>query len=89
MRKGNTVPFMHGSQTAANVLGFQNWGDSDTTNTITESISTELVVTEDLGLDQTSIIMEGLLWDIQKLKRGKAAGPDGIPMESSLTCTKT
>ena len=39
------------------------------------------MVSEDLGMDERNISMEELLWAIKKLKRGKAAGPDGIPVD--------
>ena len=39
------------------------------------------MVSEDLGMNERNISMEELLWAIKKLKRGKAAGPDGIPVD--------
>ena len=39
------------------------------------------IVTRDLGMKLTDIDMNELVWAINKLKRGKAAGPDCLPID--------
>ena len=80
--KGKHVPLHARAQAAADFLGPNIWGHAENKEDANSTpIGTESVVLEDLGMDERNISMEELLWAIKKLKRRKAAGPDGIPVD--------
>ena len=80
--KGKHVPLHARAQAAADFLGSKIWGHVENIEDANSTrIATESVVSEDLGMDERNISMEELLWAIKKLKRGKAAGPDGLPVD--------
>ena len=79
--KGKHVP-LHARAQAAGFLRSKIWGHAEIKEDANSTpIATESVVSEDLGMDERNISMEELLWAIKKLKRGKAAGPDGISVD--------
>ena len=80
--QGQHVPLHKRAQCAATFLGDQIWGEAHAQpETLIEQIATERLVTDDLGLKVSDITLTELEGAIRKLKRGKAAGPDGIPVD--------
>ena len=83
--QGQHVPLHKRAQCAATFLGDQIWGEAHAQpETLIEQIATERLVTDDLGIKVSDITLTELEGAIRKLKRGKAAGPDGIPEELDL-----
>ena len=79
--QGQHVPLHRRAQCAAMLLGDQIWGEAHTQpETLIEQIATERLVTDELGLKVGDITLAELEGAIRKLKQGKAAGPDGIPV---------
>ena len=80
--QGQHVPLHKRAQCAATFLGDQIWGEAHAQpETLIEQIATERLVTDELGLKVSDITLAELEGAIRKLKRGKAAGPDGIPVD--------
>ena len=80
---GKHIPFHERAQKAAEYLGSVIWNSSTNTDTTSRGNVTpkDRIITEDLNMNTGNITMEEVEWAVKKLKRGKAAGPDGIPMD--------
>ena len=82
-KEGRHIPFDRRAQAAAEYLGTVFWGGgAETLPTNTESPTPNpRIVTEDLHMNLNLISMAELIWAVGKLKRRKAAGPDGLPVD--------
>ena len=66
------------------------WGEANPApQRLIESISSERLVTNDLRMNLNDIAPSELREAIHKLKRGKAAGPDGLPLDISKELDET
>ena len=82
-KEGRHIPFDRRAQAAAEFLGTVFWGGgAETLPTNTESPTPKpRIVTEDLHMNLNLISMAELIWAVGRLKRRKAAGPDGLPVD--------
>ena len=78
--EGKHIPFEQRAQKTAEFLGSAFWGATQNDQPVTAQ-SIDKIVTADLGMRLDDIDMRELFWAINKLKRGKAAGPDGVPVD--------
>ena len=80
--RGRHVPLPRRAQCAASFLANDIWGEANPApQRLIESISSERLVTNDLRMNLNDIAPSELREAIHKLKRGKAAGPDGLPLD--------
>lgn len=74
------VPFKKRAEEAAKSLSTKFWGLCPAQPTV-EPANTDRIVEQEVNINIRLITMEEMFWAIRKLKRRKAAGPDGIPKE--------
>ena len=79
--KGRHVPFAERADSSAEFLHTEIWGKTEQTPAPTDNPRSRKMITEERGIPITDITAEEIAWAIKKLKRGKAPGPDGIPIE--------
>ena len=79
--KGKHVPFRRKSRCISGYLTQQIWRKTEQTPAPTDKSGYSKIITEELGIPTTDITMEEIVWAVKKLKRGKAPGPDGVPIE--------
>ena len=81
-KHGQHVPLYQRAQCAAEFLRDQIWGEAHTNpQELINQIATERLVADPIGLDLSDISLEEIEGACRNLKRRKAAGPDGIPVD--------
>ena len=80
--QGKHVPLHRRAQFAASFLGKEIWGEAHPTpQELVHQIASDRLVTDDLRMNTGEITLSELEGAIRKLQRGKAAGPDGLPID--------
>ena len=80
--QGKHVPLHRRAQFAAEFLGKEIWGEAHPTpQELVHQIASDSLVTDDLRMNTGEITLSELEGAIRKLQRGKAAGPDGLPID--------
>ena len=80
--KGQHVPLYQRAQCAANFLGDQIWGEAQPEpEKLIDQIAQHRLVTDPLGLNLSDITLLEIEKACHNFKRGKAAGPDGLPAD--------
>ena len=80
--KGQHVPLYQRAQCAAEFLRDQIWGEAhNNPQELIDQIDDERLVADLIGMDLTDISLSEIEGACRKLKRNKAAGPDGIPVD--------
>ena len=80
---GKHVPMPRRAEEAAEFLATKIWG-RPTDNIVQDPQDTSSagpIIDQEPKIQDSNITLEETLWAIRKLKRRKAAGPDGVPME--------